>query len=249
MTTKNLFKQVFQFKETNCFIISDRKSAIDKAISSIKYHRDELDRYVKTHPKFLYSLEPVSAKDGPLIARLMVEASEKVNVGPMAAVAGALADRAVRDMIDTGCRIAIVENGGEVSAVSNRPIDIALLAGDSLLSKQIGFRLEEFPTGVATSSGLFSHALSFGEAEAVTVFAVNAGLADAVSTAVGNLVKGDDCRGAIERGINEALSVEGVKGVFISYRGFVGKAGQIPKMIKVREEDSSRIFSAVQQVS
>ena len=248
MTAKNLFKQVFQFKETNCFIISDRKNAINKAVSSIKYHRNELDKYVRTHPKFLYSLEPVSAKDGPLIAKLMDEASRKANVGPMAAVAGVLADLAVKDMIDAGCKIAVVENGGEVSAVSNRPIDIALLAGDSPFSKRIGFRLEEFPTGVATSSGLFSHALSFGEAEAVTVFALNAGLADAVSTAVGNLIKGDDCREAIERGIDEALSIEGVKGVFISYKGFVGKAGQIPKIIKLHEEEDPHAFSAVPTV-
>jgi ApbE superfamily uncharacterized protein (UPF0280 family) len=249
MNSKNIFKQVLQFKETNCFIISDKKRAINKAIASIKYHRSELDKYVRTHPKFLYSLKPVSAKDGPLVAGLMDEATEKANVGPMAAVAGVLADLAVQDMLNTGCEVAVVENGGEVSAVSNRPIDIALLAGDSPLSKQIGFRLEEFPVGVATSSGLFSHALSFGEAEAVTVFTVNAGLADAVSTAVGNLIKGDDCRRTIERGIVEALSIEGVKGVFISYKGFVGKAGQIPKIIKVREEEGYPTFSAAQPAS
>jgi ApbE superfamily uncharacterized protein (UPF0280 family) len=236
MTLTNLFKQEFQFRETNCLIISDRKKAIEKAISSIKQHRTELDKYVRTHPKFLYSLQPVSANGGPFIAKLMDHASRKANVGPMAAVAGVLADIAVRDMISSGCKVAVVENGGEVSADCDRPIDIALLAGDSLLSKKIGFRLEEFPIGVATSSGKFSHALSFGEADAVTVFALNAGLADAVSTAVGNLIKGDDSREAIERGVNDALLIEGVKGVVISYRGLVGKAGHIPKIIKVFDE-------------
>lgn len=240
MAKNNLFKQVFQFKETNCYILSDKKSAIDKATASIKHHRSELDKYVRTHQKFLYSLQPVSAKDGPLVARLMDEASERANVGPMAAVAGVLADLTVKDMVKAGCQVAVVENGGEVSAVSNRPIDIALLAGDAPLSRQIGFRLEEFPTGVATSSGLFSHALSFGEAEAVTVFAANAGLADAASTAVGNLIKGNDCQAAIERGINEALSIEGVVGVLILYKGFVGKAGKVPRIIRVHEEKERR---------
>jgi len=239
MKTKNLFKQVFQFKETNCTILSDKEDAISKAISSIKHHRKELEKYTTNHPKFLYSLEPVPVKDGPLIVRLMAEASERAKVGPMAAVAGVLADLAVKDMTLAGSKVAVVEDGGEVSAVSNRPIDIALLAGDSPLSKQIGFRLEEFPVGVATSSGLFSHALSFGEAEAVTIFALNAGIADAVATAVGNLIKGDDCRGAIERGLNEALSMEGVRGVFILYRGIVGKAGQVPQIIKVSAEEES----------
>ena len=233
MKTKNLFKQVFQFKETNCTIIADDESAINTATSSIKHHRKQLEKYTQTHPKFLYSLQPVPVIKGPRIVRLMAEASEKANVGPMAAVAGVLADLAVEDMALAGSEVAVVENGGEVSAISNQPIDIALSAGDSSLSRQIGFRLKKFPVGVATSSGLFSHALSFGEAEAVTVFAVNAGLADAVATAVGNLIKGDDCRGAVERGIKEALGIEGVRGVFILYRGIVGKAGQIPQLIKV----------------
>jgi ApbE superfamily uncharacterized protein (UPF0280 family) len=238
MKAKNLFKQVFQVKETNCTIITNKKSAVNAAMSSIKHNRKELEKYIQRHPKFLYSLKPVPANDGPLIVKLMAEASEKANVGPMAAVAGVLADLAVKDMVLAGSRVAVVENGGEVSAVSNRPIDVALLAGDSPLSKQIGFRLEKFPTGVATSSGLFSHALSFGEAEAVTIFSTNAGLADAAATAVGNLVRGKDCRGAVERGIEEALSIEGVRGVFIVYGGIVGKAGEVAKMIKVSAKEA-----------
>lgn len=87
--------------------------------------------------------------------------------------------------------------------------------------------------GIATSSGLFSHALSFGEAEAVTIFAENAGLADAVATAVGNLMKGDDHRGAIELGLNRGLSISGVKGVFIIYREMIGRAGQVPPIIRI----------------
>lgn len=233
MKTKNLFKQAFQFKETNCTIITDKESAINTAVSSIKYHRKQLERYIQAHPKFLYSLQPVPVIEGPKIARLMSDASKKANVGPMAAVAGVLADLAVEDMVLAGSEVAVVENGGEVSAISNQPIDIVLSAGDSPLSKQIGFRLEKFPVGVATSSGLYSHALSFGDAEAVTIFAVNAGIADAAATAVGNLIKGEDCRGAVERGIKEALQIEGVSGVFILYRGIVGKAGEIPQLIKV----------------
>jgi hypothetical protein len=151
----------------------------------------------------------------------------------MAAVAGVLADLAVKDMLSVGCEVAVVENGGEISAVSNMPIDVAVAAGDEPLSKRFGFRLTEFPIGVATSSGRFSHALSFGDAEAATVFCRNAGLADAAATAVGNVVKGEDCQAAIQRGINKALSIQGIEGVLIIYRGFVGTAGKIPEMIKV----------------
>ena len=52
-----------------------------------------------------------------------------------------------------------------------------------------------------------------------------------------NLVKGDDVRGIIRQGIKRALSIEEVKGVFILYRGVVGKAGQIPELIKVNPKE------------
>ncbi|HLN44407.1 MAG TPA: UPF0280 family protein [Candidatus Sulfotelmatobacter sp.] len=168
------------------------------------------------------------------MAKLMVEAAEKANVGPMAAVAGVLADLAVQDMLEAGCKTAIVEDGGEISAMSNEPIDVALAAGDEPLSKRFGFRLTNFPIGVATSSGRFSHALSFGDAEAATVFCENAGLADAVATTVGNVVKGENHQNAIQKGIDKALSIQGVHGVMILYRGFVGTAGKIPQIIKVK---------------
>jgi len=234
MNATNLFKEVFQYKETNCTIITDNERAIKTAISSIKHHRKELEEYAKNHPIFLYTLRPFPVDDGPLVVRLMADAAEKANVGPMAAVAGVLADLAVKEMTLNGSEVAVIENGGEVSAISNRPIDVALSAGDAPLSKTFGFRLEDFPIGVATSSGLFSHALSFGEAEAVTVFSTNAGLADAAATAICNLIKGKNCRRAIERGIKRAMSIKGVEGVLIIYREMVGQAGKIPQIIKLR---------------
>jgi ApbE superfamily uncharacterized protein (UPF0280 family) len=231
--TRNLFKEAFQIKETQGTIIADREQGIKTAIASIKRNRKALEDYAKRNPLFLIVLEPVAAPAEPVVARLMAEAAEKANVGPMAAVAGVLADLAVKDMIADGCRVAVVEDGGEVSAVSDKPIDVALAAGDAPLSKRFGFRLTDFPIGVATSSGRFSHALSFGDAEAATVFCRNAGLADAAATAVGNVVKGEDCEAAVQRGIDRALSIEGVEGVLIIYKGFTGTAGKIPQIIKI----------------
>jgi hypothetical protein len=236
MKKQNLFKQAFRLKESSCTIISDKESAIENAISSIKHHRRQLEEYIQIHPRFLYSFEPVAVDDGPKAVMLMAEASAKAGVGPMASVAGVLADLAVVEMIGDGCRVAVVENGGEISAVSDQPVDVALAAGDVQLSREMGFRLRKFPIGVATSSGLYSHAFSFGEAEAVTVFAVNAGVADGVATAVANLIKGDDVRDVIKQGIDRALSIDVVRGVFILYRGIVGKAGQVPELIKVNPQ-------------
>jgi ApbE superfamily uncharacterized protein (UPF0280 family) len=228
-----LFKEAFQFKETRCKIIADQKHGIQVAINSIKQNRKALEEYGETHPRFLRTLEPTTAPAEPLVAKLMAEAAAKANVGPMAAVAGVLADLALKDMLQSGCKVAVVENGGEISATSNTPIDVAVAAGDEPLSKRFGFRLTEFPIGVATSSGRFSHAFSFGDAEAATVFCKNAGLADAAATAVCNVVKGEDCQKAIQTGINKALSIQGVEGVLIVYKEFTGTAGKIPKIIKV----------------
>ena len=115
-------------------------------------------------------------------------------------------------MISTGCEVAVVEDGGEISAQSNIPVDVAVAAGEEPLSKQFGFRLIEFPIGVATSSGRFSHALSFGDAEAATVFCKNASLADAAATAVGNVVKGEDVNSAIKAGIEKDCQLKVLKG-------------------------------------
>jgi len=230
---RKLFKESFQIKETQSTLIADKEQAVKTAMDSIRRNRKALEDYAKVSPRFFYSLKPVAVPSEPLVARLMAEAAEKANVGPMAAVAGVLADLAVKDMLAEGCNVAVVEDGGEISAVSDQPVDVALAAGDEPLSKHFGFRLTDFPIGVATSSGRFSHALSFGDAEAATVFCSNAGLADAAATAVGNVVRGDDCEGAVQRGIDKALSIEGVEGVLIMYKGYTGTAGSVPQLIRI----------------
>jgi len=230
---KNLFKNSFQLKETRCTVITDWPLGFQIAERSIRFHRQQLEQYIESDLRFLHALEPVSAPDKPLIANLMAKAAETANVGPMAAVAGVLADLVVEDMLNEGCSVAVVENGGEISAMSDEAIDVALAAGDEPLSKRFGFRLTEFPIGVATSSGRFSHALSFGDAEAATIFCEHAGLADAAATAVGNVIKGVNHRRAISRGLDKAMSIKGVNGALVIYGGQVGTAGQIPKIIKI----------------
>ena len=231
--TRQLFKEHFTHKESQCTIISDQHQAIQAAKESIRRNYLELELHVRDNLKFLHTLTPIPAPDKPLVAKLMVEAAEKADVGPMAAVAGVIADLAVEDMLRVGCEVAVVEDGGEISVQSNQSVDVAVVAGDEPLSKRFGFRLTEFPIGVATSSGRFSHALSFGEAEAAVVFCKNAALADAAATAVGNVVRGEDAQAGIQAGFRRGLSIEGVEGVLILYKGQVGTAGKIPQIIKV----------------
>ena len=231
--TQQLFKESFNLKESQCTIISDQRQAVQAATESLRRNRQELELYIRANPKFLHTLTPITAPEKPHVARLMALAAQKAGVGPMAAVAGAIADLAVEDMFRAGCEVAVVEDGGEISAISNRPVDVAVAAGEEPLSERFGFRLTEFPIGIATSSGRFSHALSFGDAESATVFCKDASLADAAATAVGNVVKGEDTQAGIHAGIGRGLSIEGVEGVLIIYNGQVGTAGKIPQIIKV----------------
>lgn len=230
---RGLIKRPFNLKETRCTIISDTMLGINAAEDSLKRNRLELDAYVERNPVFRDSLNPVTVHDAPESALLMAEAGQAADVGPMAAVAGVLADLAVRDMVLAGAKVAVVEDGGEASLASDRPIDVALQAGESEMSRRIGFRFKEFPVGVATSSGLYSHAFSFGEAEAATVFAADSGLADAAATAVCNVVKGVDEQEAVRRGVEAGLVIEGVQGVLVYYRGSVGVGGTVPSFIEV----------------
>jgi uncharacterized protein len=230
---KNLFRESFVYKESQCTIISDKQNGIRLAQDVIKHQTALLEAYLAKHPKFGWSLKPVPVPKEPMVAKLMTEAAAKAKVGPMAAVAGVLADLAVKAMVAGGCEVAVAEDGGEIAAVSDAPVDVALAAGQEPLSKRFGFRLTKFPVGIATSSGRFSHALSFGDAEAATVFCREAGLADAVATAVGNVIKGEEVNAVIEKGIAVAKSIEGVEGALILYRGCVGTWGKIPQIIKI----------------
>jgi uncharacterized protein len=231
--TGTLHKKSFTYKKSQCTIISDRQTAIEAAVESIKRNYSELEEYIKICPKFNYSLKPIFPPEKPLVANLMAQAAQKADVGPMAAVAGVIADLAVEDMVRSGCEVAVVEDGGEISAKSNISVDVAVKIGTEPLSERFGFRLTAFPIGVATSSGRFSHALSFGDAEAATVFCKNAALADAAATAVGNVVKGEAAEVGIQAGIKRGMAIEGVEGVMIIYKGQVGTAGKIPQIIKI----------------
>ncbi len=238
--SQDLIRRPYGYKETRGTVISQTDEAVRAGISCLIENRRELEGYVKENPIFLHSLEPVPIEEGPRAAVLMAEAAEAAGVGPMAAVAGVLADLAVEEMRRHRVEVAIVENGGEAAINSTGPVDIALQAGVAPLSRRMGFRIDRFPAGVATSSGVYSHAFSFGEAEAVTIFSRGAGLADAAATAVCNVVVGADQGTAVERGLKRALEIDGVDGAFILYRGMVGTCGRVPSIIGVKPPEEGK---------
>ncbi|MEM3526205.1 MAG: UPF0280 family protein [Candidatus Jordarchaeaceae archaeon] len=235
----------YTIKQSRLTIETDNPPSIRDAIKSIKKNREELEAYILKNPEFLTSFEPLEvSRDAPKIVQNMANSAFEAGVGPMAAVAGALADLAVDAML-IKARVAVVENGGEISADSNTSIIVGILAGYSSLSGKIGFRLkpEDFPIGIGTSSGTISHAISFGEADAATVIADNAALADAAATAVGNAVQGEDFEQSVQRGLEIAETIRGVRGSLIIRGEYVGLVGKLPQLVKINGESWKKMGS------
>ncbi|MEM3555255.1 MAG: UPF0280 family protein [Candidatus Micrarchaeia archaeon] len=225
-----MFEKKVAYKESNLFLKLEKEKFFETAYSSLLRSRAELEEYLSFHPLFGSSLEPVEVEeDAPLVVKLMAEAAEKTGVGPMAAVAGAIAEVILRDVVAEGCGFAIIENGGDIAMLVNKPARVAVYAGSSPFSGRIWFEVkpEETPVGVCTSSGTVGHALSFGSADAAVAFADGAALADAAATAIGNIVKDDNVREAAE--FARRLPIRGA--VVIKGRS-IAACGRIPHIVK-----------------
>lgn len=232
-------KYSFTEKESDITIISELKSAIYDAKKAFLTHRKVLENYVKKNKEFLESFSPVKISDEEQIIMQMAEAAEICGVGPMASVAGVLADLMILAMKSSEVHhppsIALVENGGEIAIDSKEPMKIALYAGENQLNLNLGFLIEkeDCPIGIGTSSATIGHAISLGQADAVTIFARNAGLADAAATKICNLVKGPDIEKSIKKALDSVDDLEGVNGAFISRENKVGQIGKLPKFIRI----------------
>ena len=222
----------YQIGETQGVIITDHPPAILATLDCIREHRSLLLEYIRDNPGFEYSLEPVNVVDAPEVVQQMAQVSKVAGVGPMAAVAGVFADLAAETMIKKNAKVAIVENGGEAVLYSDRPITISVGAGNNPLSKRIGFNVSKFPCGVATSSGRHSHAFSMGDSDTVTVFAENAGLADAAATAAANMVLGEPGFD-VKAGVDAAIIIKGVHGALAIRDDNVSTGGALPQMVAV----------------
>lgn len=228
-----------RFTESNVLFLSENSNAIKAAIQAVIHHREDLKKYILINPKFLYTLKSVSVEEkAPRIVKIMAESSILANVGPMAAVAGALADLAVEAMAGLNASIAIVENGGEVSASSKEPFTVGLYAGKNVFSGSMGFRIHpcDSPIGIATSSATISHALSFGEADTVTIFAETSALADAVATNICNVVRGKNIEQSIQLGLKAAKRLKNViRGALIIRGNYIGIIGRLPNVVRINQ--------------
>ena len=188
--------------------------------------RGQIESYIDSHPLFKSTLLPYSQdKKAPEIIKSMIHTTALCGVGPMAAVAGAIAEFVGKELLSYSSEV-IIENGGDIFIKSNKVRKVSIFAGRSSLSQRIVLKIKakENYLGVCTSSGTVGPSLSFGQADAVTVISNSVLLADAAATAVGNIIK---TQKVIEQGIIFAQKIKGVKGVVIIKDDKMGLWGDI----------------------
>jgi len=218
----------FEVKELETdLLISAGKSLENKARESALNYREDIRSYAGKNRDFFTSLEPIKVDiDAPRIVRAMADAGNKASVGPMAAVAGAIAEFVGRDLLAYTDEV-IVENGGDIFIKTNAKRILGIYAGEnSPFSGKLALEISPSSdgSGVCTSSGTVSHSLSFGRADAALIISADTALADAVATAMGNAVKNRDC---IEKGIDFAKSIDGVRGALVIVGDKLGSWGEI----------------------
>ncbi len=212
-------------KETDLQIGAHRDLAVE-AMGLVVELRRQLEEYIRAVPEFRTSLKPLEAAAwAPPIVRRLCEAGKLAGVGPMAAVAGAVAEFVGVELLRHSPEV-IVENGGDIYIKTDRPRRVGIHAGGSPFSGKVALlvRPEETPLGVCTSAGTVGPSLSFGRTDATVVVARDTALADAAATAVGNRVKTPD---DIKAGLRLASRIEGVSGAVVIIGDQMGAWGQV----------------------
>jgi ApbE superfamily uncharacterized protein (UPF0280 family) len=221
----SLISYQVKVRETDLFISSDSDFR-QAARQSVHRYRGYLESYIKSHPDFLTSLVPLKIDDlAPDIVRDMMKVTQAAGVGPMAAVAGALAEYVGQDLLKLTPNV-IVENGGDIFLKSKDEISIGIFAGDSSLSDKLALKIrpEEMPMGICTSSATVGPSLSFGIADAVCVKSKSAAMADAAATMIGNLVK---TKKDIKKAISCGSQIKDVLGILIIVENEMGLWGKM----------------------
>lgn len=212
-------------KETDIFV-SAGSNLQKEALKATVYYRRQIEDYVSQREEFRTSLCPLEAgPDAPPIVRDMITESRKAGVGPMASIAGAVAQYVGKELSSISDEV-IVENGGDIFLKILRRRAVAVYAGNSIFTGKIAFEVDpdDTPLGICTSSGTIGHSLSFGKADAVVICSSSAVLADAVATASCNRVKS---MSDVEDALDFARSIDGVSGVIVVLGDKLGVWGRI----------------------
>ena len=187
--SKDLISFRVLIKETD-LLVSSSKDLSKQTKDRVHHYRSQLEDYIRLKSDFLSTLLPYPEDPfAPEIIREMTSVTRMFGVGPMAAVAGTIAQFVGSDLLRHTDEV-IVENGGDIFLKTKRPVTVSIFAGNSRLSDKLGLIIhpKQMPIGICTSSATVGHSLSLGIADAVCIVAQSASIADAAATALGNRI-------------------------------------------------------------
>ena len=224
----------FHYKGAHLRILS---SCWEEVTDTILAVRENLEAFIRLHPSFESALSPLDLGEEshfPEAVKRMMDASRRTGLGPMAAVAGTVAQLAAEAGRKAGSAQTIVENGGDVYLDGSEEVVLGLYTGKNSHFKDLALRIlpEGLPLAVCSSSSRMGHSLSFGDCDLVTVFSWDASLADAAATLGGNLVRTEK---DIEPALSRLTAIEGVRGALIIRDDRFGVVGEIPELIRSRD--------------
>ncbi len=204
-----------------------REDLSAETLKLVKRLRGDIEMYADRHPGFIETLAPwPDDPSAPEVVREMLRATERYGVGPMAAVAGAIAEAVGRKLLERSPEV-IVENGGDIFLRMDRPVKLMLYSGEqSPFGGKLILKIDApgEPRGVCTSSAKIGPSLSFGNTDAVMIVADSAGMADAAATAVANRVKSpEDVARALEDERKRGL----LRGAVITIGETLGAFGEV----------------------
>ncbi|HEY3419505.1 MAG TPA: UPF0280 family protein [Methanomassiliicoccales archaeon] len=229
-----IVREHFELRETAVTIVADERY-LPEAKRSIFESRQVLEQFIAKDPFFRSTLEPYrEGKDAPPLIKRMCDAARATNVGPMAAVAGAVAEAAVNAMVEAGSPHALVDNGGDIAMILDREVDIGIYAGRSRFSG-LAFRFEpvDHVMGICTSSATVGPSISFGVADAAIVISDNVSLADACATMLGNMVVSND-DALMADAVTRSMEVDGIIGCCAIAGDKIAMKGTIPRMVQAK---------------
>ncbi|MBN1557018.1 MAG: UPF0280 family protein [Lentisphaerae bacterium] len=220
--------RLFRHKDAAFRICCDRYAAVT---AEIVRQRGVLEAYIRGHPAFAEALAPLAVpEEAPEVARRMGQAAACAGVGPMAAVAGIMAELAARAGLAAGAREAVVENGGDIFLSVRAPVVIGLTTGTEALGDRLAFRVapESTPLAVCSSSGRMGRSMSLGACDLATVTARDAALADAAATRAANLVH---TSADLDAALEIVSAIPGIEGVLLVKDARIGVIGRLPELV------------------
>jgi len=201
------------YKESNLNIFA-KKDLSSIALSLLIKCRKPIEETIKHYPIFKNSLKPIKLKNKNPIIREMISTANIAGVGPMAGVAGAVAQCLGLALIKYSDEI-IIENGGDIFIKSNKDRVFMVYAGeDSPFKNKLKIKLkgQNDPYGVCTSSKSIGHSLNFGNTDATVIIAKSAIIADIFATAISNMIKSDK---DFEKAVDYAKNIDNIVGGLI----------------------------------